>query len=137
MFQELRTRLGYVYTADSNFHVDLDGAEFSVSFASDPKNVSRANAAVAAMIRRLQTHPLAETELQRAKALLVAQRVLPLDSYDGLAADMISGAEEGYADGSEAWFWKALLRTTPAQVAHALRRVDPARFTQVIVEPGR
>ena len=137
LFAELRTRLGYVYTADSNFHVDLNGAEFSVSFASDPKNVSRANAAVVAMIRRLQTQPLAASELQRAKALLLAQRVLPLDSYDGLAADMLSGVEEGFeTGGGEAWFWRALLRTTPAQVEHALRRVDPARFTRVIVEPG-
>jgi zinc protease len=138
LFEELRTRLGYVYTADSNFHVDLDGAEFSVSFASDPKNVKRANAAVVAMIKRLQTHPLAAVELQRAKALLLAQRVLPLDSYGGLAADMLSGAEDGYASGgSERWFWTALLRTTPAEVEHALRRVDPSRFTRVIVEPDR
>jgi zinc protease len=137
LFEELRTRRGYVYTADSNFHVDLNGAEFSVSFASDPKNVSKANAAVVAMIKRLQTHPLAEVELQRAKALLLAQRVLPLDSYTGVAADMLSGVEEGFENtGSEQWFWTALLRTTPAQLEHALRRVDPARFTRVIVEPG-
>ncbi len=138
LFEELRTRHGYVYTADSNFHVDLNGAEFSVSFASDPKNVSKANAAVVAMIKRLQTHPLAEVELQRAKALLLAQRVLPLDSYTGLAGDMLSGAEEGFeSTGGEQWFWTALLRTTPAQLEHALRRVDPARFTRVIVEPGK
>jgi predicted Zn-dependent peptidase len=136
LFEELRTRRGYVYTADSNFHVDLNGAEFSVSFASDPKNVSKANAAVVAMIKRLQSHPLAEVELQRAKALLLAQRVLPLDSYTGLAGDMLSGVEEGFENtGCEHWFWTTLLRTTPAQLQHALRRVDPARFTRVIVEP--
>jgi zinc protease len=136
LFAELRTRLGYVYHVDSNFHVDLSGAEFRVSFASDPKNVKRANAAVVAMIRRLQSRPLSEIELQRAKALLVAQRVLPLDSYSGVAGDIISGAEEGFEwTGSEKWFWTALLRTTPTQVEHALRRVDPNRFTKVIVEP--
>ncbi|HEY4440003.1 MAG TPA: pitrilysin family protein, partial [Candidatus Elarobacter sp.] len=138
LFEELRTRLGYVYNADSNFHVDPNGAEFSVSFATDPKNVKRANAAIVAIIRRLQTHPLAAVELQRAKALLLAQRVLPLDSYGGLADDLLSGVAEGYAaGGSERWFWTALLRTTPDQVEHALRRVDPERFTRVIVEPDR
>jgi predicted Zn-dependent peptidase len=138
LFEELRTRLGYVYTADSDFHVDLNGAEFSVSFASDPKNVKRANAAVVAMIKRLQTHPLAAIELQRAKAMLLAQRVLPLDSYTGVATDMLSGVDEGFASGgSDRWFWTALLQTTPAQIQHALRRVDPSHFTRVIVEPSR
>ena len=136
LFEELRTRRGFVYTAASAFDVDATGAEFSVSFASDPKNVGRANAAVVAIIKRLQNRPLSPVELQRAKALLLAQRVLPLDSYTGLAADMIAGAKDGYENSSERWFWDALLRTTPAQMQHALRRIDADRFVRVIVEPG-
>jgi zinc protease len=135
LYQELRTRRGYVYTTDSNFEVSPSGAEFSVSFASDPKNVGRANAAVVAIIKRLQAHPLSVVELQRAKALLLAQRVLPLDSYSGVADDMIAGARDGYAPGSERWFWEALLRTTPAQLQHALRRIDADHFLRIIVEP--
>jgi len=136
LFQELRTHRGYVYNTDSSFHVDATGAEFSVSFASDPKNVARANAAVVGIIKQLQRQPLSVVELQRAKALLLAQRVLPLDSYGGLAADMVSGAVYGYTNASERWFWIALLQTTPAQVQHALRRVDADHFLRVIVEPG-
>ncbi|MDB5028503.1 MAG: peptidase, partial [Candidatus Eremiobacteraeota bacterium] len=113
LFEELRTRRGFVYSVDSGFQVDSRGAEFSVSFASDPKNVGRANAAVIAMIKRLQSHPLSAVELQRAKALLLAQRVLPLDSYGGVADDMLSGARVGYfGASSEKWFWDSLLRTT-------------------------
>jgi zinc protease len=137
LFEELRTRRGYVYSTDSDFHVDPTGAEFSVSFASDPKNVARANAAVVAIIKGLQARPLSAVELQRAKALLLAQRVLPLDSYSGVAADMISGARYGYTGTSERWFWTALLETTPAQVQHALRRIDPDHFLRVIVEPEK
>ncbi|MBV8749570.1 MAG: insulinase family protein [Candidatus Eremiobacteraeota bacterium] len=135
LFEQLRTKYGYVYNADSDFSVGPTGAEFSVSFASDPKNVKRANAAVVSIIKSLQAHPLSAVELQRAKALLLAQRVLPLDSYTGLADDMISGAKDGYDNGSEAWFWLALLQTTPAQLQHALRRIDPDHFVRVIVEP--
>jgi zinc protease len=136
LMEELRTRRGYVYNADSDFRVSGTGAEFSISFASDPKNVGRANAAVVAMIKRLQAQPLSAVELQRAKALLLAQRVLPLDSYAGVAADMLAGAKEGYTSTSEAWFWNALLRTTPVQMQHALRRIDADHFVRVIVEPG-
>ncbi|HTJ27756.1 MAG TPA: pitrilysin family protein [Candidatus Limnocylindria bacterium] len=137
LFQELRTHRGYVYTADSDFHVDRSGAEFSVSFASDPKNVAHADAAVVAIIKRLQAHPLAPVELQRAKALLLAQRILPLDSYSGVAAFMLAGAKDGYVSTpGERWFWAALLETTPAQVEHAMRRIDASHFVRVIVEPG-
>ncbi|MDQ6924750.1 MAG: insulinase family protein [Candidatus Eremiobacteraeota bacterium] len=135
LFEELRTRRGYVYSTDSNFSVNRNEAEFSVSFASDPKNVRRANAAIVAIIKRLQSHALPAVELQRAKALLLAERVLPLDSYDGVADDILRGAKEGYAAGSEAWFWFALLQTTPAQLQHALRRIDADHFLRVIVEP--
>ena len=137
LFEELRTRRGYVYSTDSDFSVNRNEAEFSVSFASDPKNVGRANAAVVAIIKRLQSHALPAVELQRAKALLLAERVLPLDSYMGVADDMLRGARDGYANASEGWFWAALLQTTPARMQHALRRIDADHFLRVIVEPDR
>jgi zinc protease len=136
LFEELRTRRGYVYSTDSDFTVDRNEAEFSISFASDPKNVGRANAAIVAIIKQLQSRALPAVELQRAKALLLAERVLPLDSYTGVAQDMLRGAKDGYASSSESWFWTALLRTTPAQLQHALRRIDADHFLRVVVEPG-
>ena len=136
LFEELRTRRGYVYSADSSVDVDQRGAQFSVSFASDPKNVDRADAAVVAIIKRLQQKPLPSADVQHAKALLLAQRVLPLDSYDGLAADLLAGATDGFDGVRERLFWSALLSTTPVQVQHALRRIDADRFLRVIVAPG-
>jgi hypothetical protein len=49
---------------------------------------------------------------------------------------MVSGALYGATSGSERWFWAALLQTTPAQLQHALRRIDADHFLRVIVEPG-
>jgi zinc protease len=135
LYEELRTHRGYVYSTDSDFDVGPTGAEFSISFASDPKNVARANAAVVAIVKRLQSRPLSAVELQRAKALLLAQRVLPLDSYAGVANDMVVNAKNGVDSLSERWFWEALLRTTPAQLQHALRRIDADHFLRIIVEP--
>jgi hypothetical protein len=88
------------------------------------------------VVNRLQTAPLPLIELQRAKALLIAQRVLPLDSYTGIAQDLIEGAKEGYARSDvEAEFWKTLSETTPAQVQHAMRRIDASTFVKTVVEP--
>jgi len=77
-----------------------------------------------------------ETEDILHRTLLLAQRVLPLDSYDGVAMDMLGGAKDGYDDDSESWFWDALVQTTPAQIQHAMRRINTDHFVRVIVAPG-
>ena len=137
LFENLRTHYGYVYSVDSDVSVTKRGGEFTISYSADPHNVNAAGAAAMAIIKRLQTTPLPMVELQRAKALLLAERVLPLDSYSGVASYILAGADQGYyAGGSDRTFWKALLDTTPAQLQHAMRRIDTARFLRVIVEPG-
>jgi zinc protease len=136
LMQYLRTRHGYVYSVDSRVDPGPTGMEFTISFASEPANVDHAEAAALSIIRRLQHDPLPVVELQRAKAMLLAQRTLPLDSYAGVAADLIAGADEGYVnDGKTAWFWRALVQTTPAQLQHAMRRIDAGHFARVIVAP--
>jgi zinc protease len=138
LVEELRTRRGFVYSAQSDFHVDPTGAEFDVSYASDPKNVAHTDAAIIAIVKQLQRTPLPENDLSRAKALLLAQRVLPLDSYTGIAADLLSGAQYGDLSAeSEAAFWTALVRTTPLQLRNAMRRLDPDHFLRIIIEPDR
>jgi len=137
LFQDLRTRDGYVYNVDSDLSVKPEGAEFSISFASEPKNVDHAESAALAIIKQLQTAPLPAVELQRAKASLLAKKVLPLDSYTGVADDMLLGADEGYFGArADRLFWQSLLSTTPTQVERAMRRIDAGRFIRVIVAPG-
>lgn len=136
LFQNLRSHYGYIYNVNSSFDVTQDNAEITISFASAPQNVTRAQAAAMAVLRRLQSQPLPSVELQRAKALLLAQRVLPLDSYEGVAEDMLAGFKDGYYnDGSNRWFWDALVRITPAQIEHAMRRVAVDRFVRVVIAP--
>jgi zinc protease len=136
LFRDLRTQHGYVYDADSSLSIGMSTSTFSIDFASDPKNVSRAQAAAVAEIRRLQQHAVPDIELQRAKALLLAQRVLPLDSYDGIASDILDSAKNGLTTADEDAFWKRLLRVTPQQVRAAMQRwIHVDRFSRVIVAP--
>jgi zinc protease len=137
LFRDLRTAHGYVYDADSSLNIGSSTSTFSIDFASDPKNVSRAQAAAVAEIRHLQDHAVPDIELQRAKALLLAQRVLPLDSYEGIASDILSSAKNGLTVADQDAYWQRLLHITPVQVQHAMQkwiRVD--RFSRVIVAPG-
>ena len=137
LFQELRTRHGYVYGVDSDLSSQPEGAEFTISYASQPRDVDPAEAAALAVIRRLQREPLPSVELQRAKASLLAKKVLPLDSYDGVASDMLAGAAEGITgDVSDRWFWRSLLAITPSDLERAMRQIDTTRFVRVVVAPG-
>ena len=137
LFRDLRTDRGYVYSADSALDIGEYTSTFSIDFASDPKNVGKAQAAAIAEIRGLQQRAVPDIELQRAKALLLAQRVLPLDSYGGIASDILEGAKDGLTVADEDRFWGRLLRITPKQVQSAMRRwIHVDRFSRVIVAPG-
>jgi zinc protease len=137
LFKELRIRDGYVYSADSKFDVDEDGATFSISYASDPKDVDRAQAAAVAILRRLQSVPLDDVELERAKALLAARRILPLDSYDGIARNVLTRTSAGETPVQADAFWHKVLALTPVQLQSAMRRkLQPDAFVRVILEPG-
>ncbi|HEY1975798.1 MAG TPA: pitrilysin family protein [Candidatus Baltobacteraceae bacterium] len=137
LFRELRTHDGFVYSVDSDVSVDDDGATFSISYASDPKNVDRAQAAAAGVIRRMQNAPLANVELERAKAVLLADRVLPLASYGGIARQLVDDQEYEVTAKQSDLFWKQLQATTPQQVQAAMRTLlRPDHFLRVIVEPG-
>jgi hypothetical protein len=84
----------------------------------------------------MQRAPLPAVELQRAKASLLAKKILPLDSYSGVAADMLSGADLGFfGTGTDQFFWQSLLKTTPEQMERAMRRIDASHFIRVIVAP--
>ncbi|MFZ0575330.1 MAG: pitrilysin family protein [Candidatus Cybelea sp.] len=137
LFKELRVRDGYVYSVDSKFDIEEDGATFSISYASDPKDVDRAQAAALAILRRLQSVPLDDVELERAKALLAARRILPLDSYDGIAQDVLTRTEAGETPAQTDALWHRVLALTPVQLQAALRRkLHPDAFVRVILEPG-
>lgn len=137
LFRDLRSSKGYVYQVNSSVNIGRSSSTFSIDFASDPKNVNRAQAAALADIRRLQTELVPLVELQRAKALLLAQQILPLDSYDGIAADILDTARYGRTQLDDAYFWHSLIETTPEQVRSAMRRhVRTNGFTRVIVAPG-
>jgi zinc protease len=109
---------------------------FTIDFASDPRNVGKAQAAALGVIERMRAQALPPQELQRAKALLLAQRVLPMDSYDGLASYLYDDAANGWTGADEHDYWVRMLAVTPAELRNAMRRyVNVRHFSRVIVAP--
>jgi zinc protease len=136
LFRDLRERKGYVYDVSSSMDIGRSSSTFSIEFQSDPKNVKAAQSAAVADIRRLQNALVPLDELQRAKALVLARRVLPLDSYEGIADDILDTARSGETRDDDAAFWQELLETTPQQIRAAMRRwINPGHFSRVIIAP--
>jgi zinc protease len=137
LFRDVRTAKGYVYDIDSSMNIGTSNSTFSVDFSSDPKNVRGAQAAAISVIRRLQSAPLPLAQVQQAKALLLAQRVLPLDSYTGVANDLLEDARANYTSMDANYYWQRLLEVTPIQLQQAMRKyIDTKHFLRVIVAPG-
>ncbi len=137
LYQRVRAESGYVYSIDSDLSLRNSSSTFTVTFASDPRNVGKAQAAAMSVIERMRTEPLPAAELQRAKALLLSQRVLPLDSYGGLAGDLLVDAADGWTQTDDTAYWERLLSVTPQQLRDAMRRwIDPRRFSRVILAPA-
>lgn len=136
LFRTVREAKGYVYTIDSSFDVNRSGATFSIDFASDPKNVEHAQTAALAEIERMRHEVLPLETVQQAKALLIARDIVRLDTYSGVAADLLSSAESG-VDANETYrYYARLLSTTPENLRDAMRRwIDPAHLNRVVVAP--
>jgi len=136
LFREVRKARGDVYAIDSSIDIGKTESSFSIDFSSDTKNIADAQGAAVAQIQRLRRDLLPTADVQRAKALLLAQGVLELDTYDGVASDLLRNAENGVDANDTYRYYAQLLATTPQQIRDAMRRwIDPARFSRVIIAP--
>jgi zinc protease len=87
--RDLRKDAGLVYYVQSSLQFSRSRGLYLVEYACDPDNVTKVHDMVAAEIKQMQTAPVTEDELRRAKALLL--RRIPLDeaSVDGIAGGII------------------------------------------------
>lgn len=76
LYRDLRINSGYVYSVSSGFNWQRTRARFLVSFAADRQNVDKARALILDDIRRLQTTPLSEMELSKARSLMLRRMLM-------------------------------------------------------------
>jgi zinc protease len=75
--RDIREDAGLVYSIDSFIEAGRARSIYFVHYACDPSNVSKVQNAVARELQAVQTTPVTDAELQRAKAMLL--REIPLD----------------------------------------------------------
>ena len=76
LYRDLRIKTGYVYSVSSELDWSRSRAEYAVSFGADGENVDKARQLILRDIKDMQTTPVGDAELNRAKAELL--RRLPM-----------------------------------------------------------
>jgi zinc protease len=95
LYRDLRLRTGYVYSISSDFDWSRTRADYSISFGADADNVPKARALVLSNLKAMQTDPVSEAELTRAKAELLRQLPMQRASVRAIAGQYLRIAELG------------------------------------------
>jgi zinc protease len=95
LYQDLRENAGLVYFVGSTFNVDRTRGTYSVNYACDPQNVSKARAVIERDLKAMQTAPVGDFELRQAKAMLLRQIPLSEASVDSIAGGLVSRSLTG------------------------------------------
>jgi zinc protease len=95
LYRDLRDTSGLVYTVDSDFDLDKHRGRYTVSFGADPGKVDAARALVLKDLRQMQSEPVADADLQRAKGILLRRVPLSESSFGSIANQLLTYAERG------------------------------------------
>ena len=95
LYSDLRVKTGYVYSVNSAMSWSRTRADYSVTFGADAANVERARQLVVRNIRDMQTTPVSEPELRRAKAEVLRRLPMQRASVSGIAGTYLRLVELG------------------------------------------
>jgi zinc protease len=136
LYRDLRENTGLVYSVGSFVDAEKNRSLFGVVFACDPPNTFKARALVERNLREMQTKPVTEEELSRAKTLLIRQVPLGEASMDGIAGALLSRSIEDLPLDESVRAAGKFLETTADQVRDAFAKwIRPADFVQITVGP--
>ena len=85
---DLRKKMGLVYSVDAELQSGQTRSVYLVSYDCDPNNVSKAANIVSQELTDMQTIPISQDELTRAKAFLLRQMTLDEDSVREIALEL-------------------------------------------------
>ena len=136
LYHDLRQVAGLVYNVSNRLASGKTRSTYTVSFGSDPQNVSKARALVARDLRAMQTTDVTPAELQQAKAILLRQLPLGEGSVDGVAAALASRSTAGLSLDEAHRSALIYAKLTATDVRKAFKAyVRPESFVQVVQGP--
>jgi zinc protease len=137
LYHDLRQETGYVYNVDVQFTATRSRARYSVIYACDPQNVSKARALIARDLTDMQNTEVTPAELQQAKALLLRQIPLRESSEDAVAGGLLARAQLDLPLDEPARSARRYFDLSGDQVKAAFQKwVRPEGFVQVVRGPN-
>jgi zinc protease len=136
-YRDLRENAGLVYSVGSSFNVGKTRGIYSVDYACDPQNVSKARAIVVRDLKAIQSTLVTEDELRQAKATLLRQVPLSEGSVDSIAGGWIRRATIGLPLDEPVIASRHYVALTPEQVKAAFAKwIRPDDLVQVTQGPN-
>ncbi|HUI44442.1 MAG TPA: pitrilysin family protein [Nitrospirota bacterium] len=137
LYRDLRENTGLVYTVESFIEAEKNRSLLRVVYACDPPNAPQARALVVRNLREMQTTPVTQEELQRAKTLLVRRVSLEEASMDGIAETLLSRSLEDLPLDESVRAAGQFLESTAEQVRDAFAQwIRPSDLVQITVGPN-
>jgi zinc protease len=93
LYHDLRQMTGYVYNVDVGLRAGRSRTVYSVTYACDPKNTSKARDLAVRDLVDIQSSEVTPGELQQAKSLLLRQTPLAESSEDAVAGGLLARAQ--------------------------------------------
>ena len=137
LYRDLRADNGLVYTVATDFKLNKHRSEYDVSFGSDPDKVARAAALIVRDLQRMRDAPVPQSDLDRAKGILLRRIPLGESSFRQIARQLLADADEDKPLDEDIIAGQRYLALTPAAVQAAFQRyVRPDAFVTVVKGPA-
>ena len=137
LYHDLRQETGYVYNVDVAMNAGKTRTVYTVTYACDAKNVSKARELIERDLIAMQHENITDAELQQAKALLLRQIPLAESSVNGVAAGWLARAEIGLPLDEPSRGAAIYISMTAPQVKAAFAKwIRPDEFVQIVRGPA-
>jgi zinc protease len=137
LYHDLRQVSGYVYNVDVRLNAMKTRTMYTVSYACDSQNVSKARQLIERDLISMQKEVVTPAELQQAKALLLRQIPLAESSEDGVAQGLLARAQIGLPLDEPVRGAKLYFSMTAEQIRASFAKwIRPDGFVQLVRGPA-
>ncbi len=136
LYRDLRDKTGLVYTVNSDINLGRTRGFYQVVYGCDPDKVTQARALVIRDLKQMQSMPVTEAELQRAKALILRGIPLQQASVDSIADRLLSDSVNGQPLDQPTIIARRVLGLTASDVQAAYKQwLRPDDLMEVVKGP--
>ena len=121
-YRDLRQKAGLVYYVHAYFDVGVKRATYSVKYACDPPNVSRAHDIVVKNLKAMAASHVTPEELHNAKAMILRQIPLRESSVGSIAWGLISRSQKDLPLNEPHLAAKMYMNMTAEQIQKAFKK---------------